>query len=75
MAELGLVDLMLVKARKAQVDFEKFSQEEIDKVVKAIAKVVFDNAKDLARMAVDETRMGNTVAQFKRQKVSGYHRL
>ena len=30
MAEQGIVDLMLVKARKAQVDFEKFNQEEID---------------------------------------------
>jgi succinate-semialdehyde dehydrogenase len=67
MAELGLVDLMLVKARKAQVDFEKFSQEEIDKVVKAIAKVVFDNAKDLARMAVDETRMGNYEDKLKKK--------
>lgn len=67
MAELGLVDLMLDKARKAQVEFEKFSQEEIDAVVKAIAKVVFDNAKELARMAVDETRMGNYEDKFKKK--------
>ena len=67
MAELGLVDLMLAKARKAQVEFEKFNQEEIDSVVKAIAKVVFDNAKILARMAVDETRMGNYEDKFKKK--------
>ncbi len=67
MAELGLVDLMLAKARKAQVEFEKFSQEEIDAVVKAVAKVVFDNAKELARMAVDETRMGTYEETFKKK--------
>jgi succinate-semialdehyde dehydrogenase len=67
MAEPGIVDLMLVKARKAQVAFEKFNQEEIDAVVKAIAKVVFDNAKELARMAVDETRMGNYEDKFKKK--------
>lgn len=37
MAELGLVDSMLVKARSAQAGFEKFSQEQVDQVVKAIA--------------------------------------
>jgi succinate-semialdehyde dehydrogenase len=67
MAEPGIVDLMLVKARKAQVAFEKFNQEEIDAVVKAIAKVVFDNAKILARMAVDETRMGNYEDKLKKK--------
>jgi succinate-semialdehyde dehydrogenase len=67
MAEQGIVDLMLVKARKAQVDFEKFNQEEVDRVVKAIAKAVFDNAKELARMAVDETRMGNYEDKFKKK--------
>jgi succinate-semialdehyde dehydrogenase len=67
MAELGLVDLMLAKARKAQVEFEEFNQQEIDAVVKAIAKAVFDNAKELARMAVEETRMGNYEDKFKKK--------
>ena len=67
MAEPGIVDLMLVKARKAQVAFEKFNQEQVDAVVKAIAKVVFDNAKELARMAVDETRMGNYEDKLKKK--------
>src|SRR5665647_2400483 len=67
MIELVLVDLMLAKARKAQVEFEKFNQEEIDAVVKAIARVVFDNAKILARMAVDETLMGNYEDKLKKK--------
>lgn len=50
---------LLAKGRKAQKEFEKFSQEDVDKAVRAIGKVVYDNAEELARMAVDETGMGN----------------
>ncbi|MFV0517389.1 MAG: aldehyde dehydrogenase family protein [Aminipila sp.] len=47
------------RARKAQVEFEKMSQDQVDEAVKIIAKVVHDNAKMLAEMAVEETGMGN----------------
>ena len=57
--EDGMIKNLIDKSRKAQAKFEKFSQEEVDKIVKALAKVVFDNAEKLARMAVEETRMGN----------------
>lgn len=46
------------KARKAQKSIENYSQDEVDKLVKIIGKVVYDNAEELARMAVDESRMG-----------------
>lgn len=49
---------LIEKSRIAQKEFEKFDQQQVDAVVKAIAKVVYDNAVDLARMAADETRMG-----------------
>lgn len=52
-----LNDLM-TKSTIAQKEFEKFSQEEVDKVVKAIAKAVYDNAEELAKLAVEETGMG-----------------
>ena len=47
------------RARKAQAVFEKLTQEETDAAVRAIAKVVFDNAEILAEIAVKETGMGN----------------
>lgn len=47
------------RARVAQAQFEKMSQAEVDKAVKLIAKVVYDNAESLAKLAVEETRMGN----------------
>lgn len=50
----GLID----KAKIAQQEFEKLSQEQVDEAVRAIGKAVYDNAELLARMAVDETRMG-----------------
>ncbi len=54
----GLIDEMMAKAKKAQEAYELFDQQQVDVIVKEIAKVVYDNAKDLARMAVDETGMG-----------------
>ena len=49
---------MLQKARTAQAEYAHFNQEQVDAIVRAIAKVVYDNAEELARLAVDETRMG-----------------
>jgi len=49
----------IARARKAQAAFEKFSQEETDAAVRAIAKAVNDNAEFLAEIAVEETGMGN----------------
>jgi len=52
------IDELIQKSRKAQKEFERFSQEQVDLVVKEIAKTVYDNAELLAKMAVEETRMG-----------------
>jgi len=48
----------VARARVAQAAFESFSQEQVDAIVKGIAKYVYDNAEMLARMAVDETGIG-----------------
>jgi succinate-semialdehyde dehydrogenase len=47
------------RARTAQAAFEKLSQEETDRAVMAIGKVIHDNAEMLAELAVEETNMGN----------------
>ncbi len=52
------VQQLMAKARAAQAVFETFSQEQVDAIVKGIAKYVYDNAEPLARMAVDETGIG-----------------
>ena len=50
---------LVAKARAAQAVFEEFSQEQVDAIVRDMAKYVYDNAETLARMAVDETGIGN----------------
>jgi len=46
------------KSRKAQKIYETFNQQQVDRVVRALAKVVWDNAEPLAKMAAEETGMG-----------------
>jgi succinate-semialdehyde dehydrogenase len=53
------VQELVASARKAQAVFEEFSQEQVDAIVRDMAKYVYDNAETLARMAVDETGIGN----------------
>jgi succinate-semialdehyde dehydrogenase len=50
---------LVAKARAAQAVYEEFSQEKVDAIVRDMAKFVYDNAESLARMAVDETGIGN----------------
>jgi succinate-semialdehyde dehydrogenase len=50
---------LIVKARAAQAVYEAFSQEQVDAIVRDMAKYVYDNAETLARMAVEETGIGN----------------
>src|SRR5215470_17020685 len=52
------VKQLVAKAKTAQAAFESFSQEQVDAIVKGIGKYVYDNAEELARMAVDETGIG-----------------
>ena len=52
------VSALIAKARVAQKQFESFNQEQVDACVKAIARVIYENAEMFAKMAVEETRMG-----------------
>lgn len=53
-----LIEEMVEKARVAQAELATYSQEELNAIVKVIGKTVYDNAEELAKMAVEETRMG-----------------
>jgi len=52
------IDGYIERARKAQREYERFSQEQIDEIVMTVARVVHDNAEYLAELAVEETGMG-----------------
>lgn len=64
---------MISRSRTAQQQFLSFSQEQVDAIVKAIAKAVFDHAEPLAKMAAEETRMG--VYEHKISKNMGKARI
>ena len=58
MTEQALLQRIVSQAQQSQKQMEKCSQIEVDRFVKAIGKVIFDNAELLAKEAVEETGMG-----------------
>lgn len=58
MEDKQLINELVEKARIAQEELSTYTQEELDRIVKTIAKTVYDNAELLAKMAVEETGMG-----------------
>ena len=56
------------RARAAQAEFEKMSQEQVDLAVKTIGKTVYENAEYLAKLAVEETGMGNVPDKVAKNK-------
>jgi succinate-semialdehyde dehydrogenase len=49
---------LVKRSRAAQQVVAGYSQEKIDSIVRMFAKVVYDNADPLAKMAAEESRMG-----------------
>lgn len=52
------INAFFLRARKAQREFEAYSQEQVDAVVRIVAKTVYDHAEELAKLAIEETGMG-----------------
>lgn len=50
---------LIEKSSAAQKVFATYNQEQVDKVVRAVGKSIYDKGEELARMAVDETKMGS----------------
>jgi acetaldehyde dehydrogenase (acetylating) len=49
---------LLVKAKAAQLEFRNYSQEQVDRIVKAMADAGFAQAAHLGRLASEETGFG-----------------
>ena len=52
------IDNLIEKSRKAQKAIENYTQEQVDALVKAMGKVIYDNGDMLSREAIEETGMG-----------------
>lgn len=48
----------VTKAKEAQLNYMKFTQEQVDAIVKKVAEAAYEKSLELARMAVEETGMG-----------------
>ena len=55
---MTMIDNMIVRARSAVKEVSNYSQNQVDEMVKVCGKVVYDNAKELAIEAVEETQFG-----------------
>ncbi len=67
-ASVQYINGFIERARKAQAEFEKMSQEQVDNAVKILGKVVYENAEYLAKLAVEETGMGNVEDKIAKNK-------
>ncbi|MFA6506151.1 MAG: aldehyde dehydrogenase family protein [Treponemataceae bacterium] len=59
---------LVVRSRKAQALLAKYSQEQVDELVKRIGKVVYDNAEVFSKMAVEESGMGTLEHKILKKK-------
>lgn len=54
-----MVDNLVKRARKAEQEYMKLNQEQVDNIVKNMAIAADDNQMLLAKLAVEETRKRN----------------
>ena len=52
------IQAKIENARKALAQISDYTQEQVDRLVYESAKIIFDHAEPLAKLAVEETRLG-----------------
>jgi len=62
------VSELVARARKAQRALEDLDQEQVDDIVTAVAWVGVKNAEALAKLAVEETGLGNVADKIKKNR-------
>ena len=53
-----MIDELMQRAKIAQQEYSKLTQEDVDRIVKQMAMAVLENHMMLARLAVEETKRG-----------------
>jgi len=59
---------LCARAKAAHLKFKEFSQEEVDKIVAAMAEAGFQASERLAKLAVSETGYGNVPDKTKKNQ-------
>lgn len=78
MEEKSYIDTLIEKAKAAQKIFEGFTQEQVDAAVKAMGKIIYDNAETIAREAVEESgygRVDSKILKVTRCTTAAWHYL
>ena len=55
---IAYLEGLVSQARTAAAVFTQYTQEDVDRIVKAMAIAGMENAQHLARLAVEETHLG-----------------
>jgi acyl-CoA reductase-like NAD-dependent aldehyde dehydrogenase len=55
---IAYLESLVCQARNAAAVFTQFSQEDVDRIVKAIVIAGLEQAQPLARLAIEETKLG-----------------
>lgn len=58
MAQKKMIEEMVSKARVAMEKISEYDQAQVDEMLAAISKIIFDQAEPLAKLAIEETRLG-----------------
>ncbi|MDD6390201.1 MAG: aldehyde dehydrogenase family protein [Firmicutes bacterium] len=62
---------MIEKARAAQEAIKDYTQEQVDKLVYEAGKIIYDHARELAVMAVEETGLGDIEEKVLKNEETG----
>ena len=54
----AMIDDLMVKAKKASEEYMKLTQEDVDRIIKAMSMAGLEHHMELAKMAVEETGRG-----------------
>lgn len=75
---MSYIETIVENARKAQAEFELYDQKQVDAVVKAVGKVIYDNAEMIAKEAVEESgygRVDSKIIKLQRCTLGAWHFL
>lgn len=64
MTNQEVINTLVAKSRKAQLLIEDYTQVQIDQVVKAVGKAIYDHGEILSVEAVEETGFGNVASKI-----------
>ena len=67
---IAFLERLVSQARSAAAIFSQYTQEDVDRIVKAIALAGLEQAQPLARLAVEETRLGVMEDKFLKNMVA-----